>query len=82
MKVSRGVTTHGFALNVDPDLSYFDQIVPCGMRGVHITSMASQRPEIADVRSVIPVLARSFGQVFGWTVKWAVLEDLRADATR
>ena len=76
VKVSRGVTTHGFALNVAPDLSYFDHIVPCGMREVHITSMMSQRPEITDARSVIPVLARRFGQVFGWNVDWSELEDL------
>ena len=81
VKVSRGVTTHGFALNVAPDLSYFDHIVPCGMRGVHITSMTTQRPEITGVRSVIPVLARRFGKVFGWTVDWSDLEDLQTGAT-
>ncbi len=38
--VSRGITSHGFALNVDPDLSYFSHIVPCGLPGVSMTSMA------------------------------------------
>ncbi len=38
--VSRGVTSHGFALNVDPDLSYFSHIVPCGLPDITVTSMA------------------------------------------
>jgi lipoate-protein ligase B len=39
VRVSRGVTTHGFALNVNTDLSWFDHIVPCGLSGVRMTSM-------------------------------------------
>jgi lipoate-protein ligase B len=38
--VSRGITSHGFALNVDPDLSFFSHIVPCGMPDITMTSMA------------------------------------------
>jgi lipoyl(octanoyl) transferase len=38
--VSRGVTSHGFALNVDPDLTFFSHIVPCGLPDVSMTSMA------------------------------------------
>ena len=41
VRISRGATTHGFALNVDPDLAYFDRIVPCGMPDVPVTSMAA-----------------------------------------
>jgi hypothetical protein len=40
--VRRWVTYHGFALNVDPDLSYFADIVPCGLSGVRMTSMAEE----------------------------------------
>jgi lipoate-protein ligase B len=40
--VSRGVTSHGFALNVDPDLSYFSHIVPCGLPDITVTSIADQ----------------------------------------
>ena len=76
VKVSRGVTTHGFALNVDPGLSYFDHIVPCGMLDGSVTSMSSERPGVGGVSSVIPVLARHFGRVFGCTVEWATLESL------
>lgn len=50
--VSRWVTTHGFALNVATDLSYFDRIVPCGLSRVEMTSitaLAGRRTRVADV---------------------------------
>lgn len=40
VRVSRGITSHGFALNVDPDLRYFSYIIPCGLPDVSVTSMA------------------------------------------
>ena len=40
VRVSRGITSHGFALNVDPDLSYFSHIVPCGLSDITMTSIA------------------------------------------
>ena len=42
VRVSRGVTMHGFALNVNPDLSYFKHIVPCGIPDANVTSIAEQ----------------------------------------
>ena len=83
VKISRGVSFHGFSLNVDPDLSYFDHIVPCGMPGVAVTSMSALGASHATVSSVIPVLARHFGRVIGWQVRWSSLEELnvRDDAT-
>ena len=81
VKVSRGVTTHGFALNVDPDLTFFEHIVPCGMPEARVTSMSLERPEATDVESVTPVLADHFGRVFGWGVEWAQLDDLPPHAT-
>ena len=77
VKVSRGVTTHGLALNVCPDLSYFDQIVPCGMPDGSVTSMSALGASIEDVGSVAPAMARRFGEVFGWSLAWTGLEDLR-----
>ena len=76
VKVSRGVTMHGFALNVNPDLSYFDHIVPCGMPGCPVTSMSTKLPEAISVEDVVPVLARQLAQAFGWTLEWATLEEL------
>jgi lipoate-protein ligase B len=59
------VTTHGLALNVNPDLSWFERIVPCGIsdRGVaSIESLTGQAPALEDVAEV---LAAEFGAVFG-----------------
>ena len=43
VRVARGRTRHGFALNVDPDLAMFEHIVPCGIRDRGVTSMAGAR---------------------------------------
>lgn len=56
IKVSRGVTLHGFALNVNTDLSYFDLIVPCGIHGRQVTSMERLLGEslpMSDVASAV-----------------------------
>ena len=70
--ISRWVTSHGFALNVDTDLSYFGYIVPCGL-AKPVTSMAQlgARPDLAEVNAA---LARRFGQVFDREILQPVLE--------
>lgn len=70
VKVSRGVTTHGFALNVAPDLSFFEHIVPCGMRDARVTSMSALLGRKVAVDAVIPVVARHFETVCGWRTRW------------
>jgi lipoyl(octanoyl) transferase len=66
IKVSKWITLHGFALNVCPDLSGFDRIVPCGIRDRGVASMAQFIPNIEPllVRSQI---MQAFGDVFGVT---------------
>jgi lipoyl(octanoyl) transferase len=64
--IRRWVTCHGFALNVAPDLSYFNAIVPCGIEGCEMTSVAlTVRREIpmGEVRAAI---AQAFARVFGY----------------
>ncbi len=80
VRVSRGVTTHGLALNVDPDLSYFDHIVPCGMRDTRVTSMSAVLGRTIGVSQVAPVLARHLGRLCGWQIQWVetVTEDVTA----
>lgn len=51
--VARGVTTHGFAINVDNDLEPFSWIVPCGLDGVAMTSVAAEGGDVATVRATI-----------------------------
>ena len=77
VRVSRGVTTHGFALNVAPDLGYFDHIVPCGIEGCRITSMAAEGVD-ADVATVAARLADQFQQSLGISLNPARLEQLEA----
>lgn len=63
----RWVTLHGFALNVTPDLSYFDAIVPCGIDGCRMCSIAALgHPEIS-VGQFAAEIERSFISVFGYT---------------
>ena len=66
VKVGRRVTTHGFALNVSTDLSYFQHIVPCGMPMARVTSVSRELGETVRVEEVIPVIVEKFGKVFGF----------------
>ena len=64
VRVSRGVTTHGLALNVSPDLGYFDHIVPCGIEDCRVASMESEGVA-AEIDEVASALAGRFERVFG-----------------
>jgi lipoic acid synthetase len=55
VRLSRGRTMHGFALNVDPDLTYFEHIVPCGIRDKRVTSLAAEGVSV-DMRTVVDAL--------------------------
>ena len=58
------VTWHGFALNVDTDLSYFDLIVPCGISGVQMTSMARELGTAPNAEDVSRTVCQSFAATF------------------
>jgi lipoate-protein ligase B len=65
IRVSRWVTYHGFALNVDTDLSYFDLIVPCGLADRRVTSMEALLGRSVGREAVEIALGRAFEAVFG-----------------
>jgi lipoate-protein ligase B len=65
IRVSRWITHHGFALNVDTDLSYFDLIVPCGISNRRVTSMQALLGGRVDRVAVEAALGRAFESVFG-----------------
>ena len=69
LHVSRGVSSHGFAINVAPDLAYFRHIVPCGVPGADVTSMAREGVE-ATVREMASKMADALGCALGRSVDW------------
>ncbi|MEJ2578319.1 MAG: lipoyl(octanoyl) transferase LipB [Kineosporiaceae bacterium] len=58
IRVAQGVTMHGFALNCDPDLSWFTRIVPCGIPDADVTSLSAELGRKVPVAEVLPVLER------------------------
>ncbi|HXG62805.1 MAG TPA: lipoyl(octanoyl) transferase LipB [Planctomycetota bacterium] len=65
VRVERWVTSHGFALNVSTDLSYFEQIIPCGLVGGGVTSIAREAGRPVVPGEVLPALVEEFGLAFG-----------------
>lgn len=66
VRISRGVSLHGFALNVTTDLSYFDRIVPCGLPGVTVTSLERLLGRSVDLDDVADRVEEAFRRHFGW----------------
>jgi lipoyl(octanoyl) transferase len=58
IRVARGVTLHGFALNCDPDLSFFDTFVPCGITDAGVTSLSKELERDVTVAEVLPIVER------------------------
>ncbi len=64
--IRRWITMHGFALNVNNDLTFFDRIVPCGIEGCRMTSIAREgRPDV-DAAGAAQIIAQRFAEVFGY----------------
>jgi lipoyl(octanoyl) transferase len=68
--ISRSVTSHGFALNVNTDLTFFDLIVPCGLDAKAVTSIAKELGGPVAMDEVAQATARHFSGVFGSEVTW------------
>jgi lipoate-protein ligase B len=77
--ISRWVTRHGFALNVNTDLSFFDMIVPCGIVGRRVTSMEMQLSRKVEVREVAERYVQEFGLIFNRTMIRVSEADLLED---
>jgi lipoyl(octanoyl) transferase len=69
VRVSRWITSHGFALNVNTDLKYFEYIVPCGIRQYGVTSMQKLLGKTIDVQEVHNSLIRHFAEIFHLNIK-------------
>jgi lipoyl(octanoyl) transferase len=68
VKCSRWVTMHGIALNVDPDLSYFGNIVPCGIQDKAVTSMTKELGRQIDINEVRSVLSAQMASIFNYQI--------------
>ena len=58
LRVAKGVSTHGFALNVNPDLSAYSKIIPCGIPDAKVTSLSAELGEQITIEQVMPVLQK------------------------
>jgi lipoyl(octanoyl) transferase len=65
-RVARGVTMHGLALNCDSDLSWFDRIVPCGIRDAGVTSLTLETGIPVSVADVTPLMERHLAAALGY----------------
>jgi len=82
-RVARGVTMHGLALNCDCDLSWFDRIVPCGIRDAGVTSLTAETGIRVSVSDVTPLLERHLAAALGyrtWRRMYTVTPLVGADA--
>jgi len=59
VRVAKGVTMHGFALNCNPDLSQFDRIVPCGIADADVTSLSMELGSVVTINDVVPAVVDS-----------------------
>jgi len=58
LRVAKGVTMHGFALNVNADLSAFEKIIPCGISGAKVTSLTAELGSEITINEVLPVIKK------------------------
>ena len=66
IRVSRGVTMHGFALNCDVDLAWYDRFVPCGIDDAGVTSLSAELGHRVTVDEAAPVVERHLRELLGW----------------
>lgn len=63
IRVAKGVTMHGFALNVNPDNAWFDRIIPCGIRDAGVASLAGELGRDVTIDEVLPVAEKHLGDI-------------------
>ena len=67
IRVSRGVTMHGFALNCDVDLGWYARFVPCGISDAGVTSLSAELERDVTVAEVLPLVRRHLAELLAWT---------------
>jgi lipoyl(octanoyl) transferase len=77
IRVSRGVTMHGFALNCDCDLSWYDRIVPCGISDATVTTLSAESGRPVTVADAVEVVERHLADVLG-ARRWRTVQGIAA----
>ena len=78
LRVSRGIGSHGFALNVSTDLGYFRHIVPCGVPDLPVTSMERELGAAVDAQAVRAAVAQALADRLGLKAAWAEARETQA----
>ena len=68
VRASRWVTMHGLALNVNTDLNYFSNIIPCGISDKEVTSMQKELGYLVDIEKVEEIFLEKSSEIFGWNI--------------
>ena len=76
VRISGGVSMHGLALNVNTDLKYFDYIVPCGLSGIKMTSVAAIKGQIVDMPLIQEILVMKFADIFRFSCEFREANNL------
>ena len=72
VRVSSGwITSHGFALNVSNDLSFFETIIPCGIQDVSVTSVSQELGRPCGIADILGVVSEAFSGIFGHSISGA-----------
>lgn len=72
VRVSSGwITSHGFALNVSNDLSFFETIVPCGIQDVSVTSVSQELGRTCGIAEILGIVSEAFSGIFGHSISGA-----------
>jgi lipoyl(octanoyl) transferase len=74
-RVARGVTMHGFALNCDNDLNWFDRIVPCGISDAGVTTLSAEAGRVVTVLEALPVMQLHLSEALGHPT-FEIIEDI------
>jgi lipoate-protein ligase B len=69
VKVSRWITMHGFAFNVNPELKFFESIIPCGIKGKGVTSLKKETGKEYSLNEIKIALVKNFMRVFSYSEK-------------